>query len=131
MTVETNESHQAPAIQQNGKNICFKVGKSLYCRLGNHIRALKHLGRHGSKNDWMVDAIREKLSRETETVKDIPEQKAVNISVDPALRQALEKRVHFIKKFIPKYSAKKWIIEALHEKLEKEELAAKDLAEQR
>lgn len=131
----TSNDDPSDRREENGKDLCFYVGESFHSRLTNHIRTLKYLGRlDRSKHDWMVDAVREKLKREREhahSFKSIPVEKSIHISLDEELKSELENRIALIKKFTAQtYSTKKWVLEALQEKIEREEALTREFADQ-
>lgn len=121
--------------EENGKDLCFYVGESFHLRLANHIRTLKYMGMlERSKRDWLTEAIQEKLHREEQnahSVKSIPVQRSLHISLDPELRIALEARIDLIKKVTSQpYSTKKWVLEAIQEKIEREEALTRKFGDQ-
>ncbi len=113
------------------KYVNLSVGEYLFGRIDKHIRSLKFLNKEGiNKREWMASAIREKLATEDVGVDKIPRSKYFNIPVDEHLHSKLEERIGFIKKF-RKYSSKQLVLEAILEKLEREEAKTAELVEKR
>lgn len=108
----------------------IRIGESLYERLDQHILLLNHVEQTDhSKQSWILEAIQDKLKGE-EGSSLIPKVKHVHFKVPKDLSRKIVNRVEFIRKFRDSYSKKKWILEAIEEKLEKEENKTKKLIEE-
>lgn len=107
----------------------IEISESLYHKIEKVISTLNKLDNHNhSKRSWAIEAIQEKL-RSEEVFPNFLKGKHLNLFISQELNKELEKKVALLKKFRKSYSKKKWIIEALHEKLEREENQAKMLIE--
>ncbi|NGX47089.1 MAG: hypothetical protein K1000chlam3_00458 [Chlamydiae bacterium] len=104
----------------------IKINNRLLRRLQKHISASNYsLNQDLSQQDWINKAITEKLQNEKEN----PEVnknmlKQVTIRIDNALKKKLEKTVARLKannNRSKSYSKKSWILNAIEEKLEREE----------
>lgn len=73
-----------------------------------------------TKQKWVLDAIKEKLAREEKSKEIIPERK-LNLKIDDSTFKKLKRRVELIKQFRTSYSKKQWIVDAILEKLEKDD----------
>ncbi|WP_068470608.1 hypothetical protein [Candidatus Protochlamydia phocaeensis] len=110
------------------KSFSIRIAEHLYERFSKHIQLLKYV-RKTSKNKakWIEESFIEKLERERELSFDtIPDEKILHFKIDEQLYQEIEDRVNIIKKF-RNYSKKQWMVEAIYEKLEREEQEAKRL----
>jgi hypothetical protein len=80
----------------------------------------KLIKRGASKQKWVEDAIREKLTNdETKTL--IPKANTIYVKIDDNLKNQMEKRIEFMKNFCSSYSKKRWLVDAVVEKLERDE----------
>lgn len=114
--------------------IGIKVKNKLLRRLQKHISDKNFaLNQDVSQKDWIAKAIEEKLKREKELGEpDENSLKLVNLSIRIAkdLDQILQARLAKLKTAhssdpMKSYSKKSWLIEAIEEKLEQDELANK------
>lgn len=114
------------------KHYGFKIGEALYNRLDKHIRILRHINKSNvSKGDWLSNALKEKLARESSPSFDnIPKERYLNFKVEKELGDDIEKRIELIKKFRDSYSRKQWVLEAIYEKLEKEEDSSRKILDE-
>lgn len=109
------------------KPLSLRVEENIFERVDIHVRSLKHLNKQKiNKKEWIAKAISEKLANETEIGINIPRAKQLNLKIDLALSEDLDKRVQFIKKFRESFTKKQWIVEAILEKLEREEAKTKE-----
>lgn len=114
------------------KHYGFKIGEVLYNRIDKHIRILRYINkRNVGKGDWISDALKEKLEREkAPSFDNVPKERFLNFKVEKQLGDEIEKRIDFIKMFRDSYSRKQWVLEAIYEKLEKEEDSSKKMLEE-
>ncbi len=107
----------------------FTIGENLHKKVEKHIHMLKCLeDRSLSKQRWIVDAIKEKLEFEESLGPDeFSKERFLNAKIDDRLDSKVEKRVDFHKNFRKSYSKKSWILEAVHEKLDRDESLIQDL----
>lgn len=112
-------------------NYSFKIGDHLHNKIENHIRIIKKLAdRSCTRQRWITEAIKEKLDRETQNeISSIPKDKYFQIKVPPHINEKIEKKIDEMKSFRRSYSKKQLLVEAISEKLEREEKKAKDLLE--
>lgn len=107
----------------------IEISESLHRKIEQLISTLNKLNdRSHSKKSWAIEAIKEKLQAESASP-NVVKEKHLNLFMSQQLNQELEKKVALHKKFRKSYSKKKWIMEALYEKLEREENKADMLIE--
>jgi predicted transcriptional regulator len=116
--------------EEHSSNYAVKIGKNLAERIDNHIDVLKYLkNKDLKKSQWLLEAISEKINREEHLPPyALPKEKHLNIKLDDQLRERMERIVSALKSVRRAYSKKQWIVEAIAEKLDKEEAEAKQLA---
>ena len=128
MTVET-ETDLLKDLKLQQYSFC--ITQNLHDRLTKHLLILKKLCLQGqTKQNWLMEAIREKLSL-AESIQECDfQERRINIQVDLLTEEKLSSRVAYIKQFRSSYSKKKWILDAIEEKLEKDKsMTEKKLAE--
>lgn len=109
----------------------IEIGDSLHKKIDTHIKALSLDDRNHSKQSWIIEAIKEKLSTEKQNAfKMLSKGKFLNLSMSKKLMQEVEEKVTAHKAIRKSYSKKKWILEAIYEKFDKEEKLADQLMEQ-
>jgi hypothetical protein len=87
----------------------------------------KHVsGESITKQDWFSKAIKEKLKNENDALS-IPKKKVFQIKIDDKTNKELNDTVEHIRKFRRSYSKKQWILEAIQEKLAREEMLIKKM----
>lgn len=123
MTEENDELRELSIPSSKGFPI--KISDNLHHKLENHLNSLKMLCKGVSRNKWILDAINEKLNDETLDDK-IPEARRIMLYVPDRLKKRLEGYVNAIKKINQGFSQKQLIIEAIHEKFDREHKQVKD-----
>lgn len=120
----------APSIK---KGYSLRIGENLYNRVNKHLQLLKHFDNHSnSKQRWLVEAIKEKLEAEQhQGLEGIPKERHIGIRIDQNLSEKIESRVNLIRKFRVSFSKKQWFVEAICDKLERDEKKVKKLLEDR
>ena len=107
------------------KSFSIRINENLHKRFNQHIKCLKNINKgQTTKQNWVEQAFREKLSLQDDSSSGILNDKLIHFKVDEKLFKEMEKKVQMIKKFRG-FSKKKWMIDALYEKLEREEAQAK------
>lgn len=109
------------------------ISQNLHDRITKHLLILKKLCRQGqTKQNWLMEAIRERLEFEENNKECEFQERRITLQVDLLTEERLSHRVSYIKQFRSSYSKKKWILDAIEEKLEKEKpMAEQKLAEYR
>lgn len=100
------------------KSYTFTIGSNLHEKLEKHLFSLKAINRKSSKGKWVNDAILEKLKHEN--VGDLSKQRRIQVFLEDSISNEIEKRIQVFKKVYSSYSKKQWILEAIHEKLDRE-----------
>lgn len=105
-----------------------KIPESLFKRIDDHIMAINAIEQEKvRKNDWFEDAIQEKLNSTKKICpRNIKRERNLNIKLRPNISHEIDKHVSILKTIHTTYSKKKWILEAVYEKLEREEGAVDD-----
>lgn len=105
------------------KNCSIRIGERLYKRINKHVQLLKHLKKTQNKQDWIEQAILEKLAKEEEgdISESVSPEKHLSFKIQSQIDAKIENRVEFIKKIRGSFSKKQWILEAVYEKLDLEE----------
>ncbi|MCH9625883.1 MAG: hypothetical protein S4CHLAM123_10680 [Chlamydiales bacterium] len=126
----TNENDYTEQIKE--RRYTVKIGEHLYKRLGKHIQILKHLEHRGkNKQGWVLEAIKEKLETEEANPSEIiPQERYLAITMNDLLGKRVEKIVSLQKQLRDSYSKKQWFLEALDEKLEKEDSKTREFREE-
>src|SRR4029077_4956181 len=106
----------------------IKIAEHLHKRFSKHLQILKYVKKPSkNKMNWIEEAFLEKLAAERELSSDgIPIEKYLHFKISKPLYNEIEERVNIIKKF-RNFSKKQWMVEAIYDKLEKEDQAAKKL----
>jgi hypothetical protein len=110
-------------------NYSLKIKSSLGKRIDSHVRALKYLeGSAYSKKRWIQDAITEKLkSWKTSDLEEIQPDCTLNFGISPIINEEITQIIMFLKKLKIKTSKTDFFLEAIYEKLSKEEKTTKEL----
>lgn len=96
------------------------INPYLIKKIQKHLALLSAIKLKESQSKWVLSAIREKLENEDET--DATQREArINVSIDLPTLKELDNRVEIFKKFRRSFSRKQWIIEAISEKLDRDE----------
>lgn len=112
--------------QRGESDVCrlpLRVGPSLSSRLEDHLYLLKKIGgSRVTKQNWIIEAIREKLDRDV--AESVPCQankdRRMVLKLDPNTLETLKSRIDLSRRIGASYSKNKWVLEAIDEKLEKE-----------
>jgi len=108
-----------------------KIDDFLHKRLEKHLRILKHLDEGGkTKQQWIKEALKEKLEQSNESELLAPKESRIAVRLNEAMNRKVEKKVELRKKLRDSYSKKQLIVEAINEKLEKEEVKTKQFLEE-
>lgn len=107
-------------------NHSITIGDHLHKRIENHILLLKSLiDRNHTKQKWIITALLEKLKHDENNLPS--KEKHLRFNVDPHLHNEISKKINYLKKFRKSYSKKQWFLEAIYEKLEREEENTKNM----
>lgn len=99
----------------------FTISPHIYERLDRHILILKKLiDRSTTKQRWITNAIKEKILKEANN-QQLPKATTLNIKIAKELEDELQRKVEFIRKFRASYSKKQWLVDAILEKLDRDE----------
>jgi len=113
------------------KYYTFEVSPHIHGKIEKLIFMLKKLDDCNiNKQSWILNAVKERLlsADETGTLKNVKE-KTLHFKIDEFTSDLLEKEIAFTKNFRRSFSKKQWILEAIQEKIERDEKKLKDLLE--
>lgn len=97
------------------------ISPVLHNKLDQHLLVLRKILKFGlTKQDWLVEAVQEKLLRDTPE-RDIEKNKRINLRMDQLTNKLLEQRINLIRPFHNSYSKKKLLLDAIQERLDQEE----------
>ncbi len=110
-------------------NYGVRIGNNLHQRITKHINMLKYLEDPcKTRQTWITQAIKEKLDSEEKLGPEgIPSDRFLNIKLSSELNHKIERRVDIIKKIRISFSKKLWLLEAIYEKLDRDETETKKL----
>ena len=119
-TVETTAEEKTTA-KSDFVYCSVLVGENLNNRISRHIDRLKATEGPGqSRQRWVVDAIKEKLNEENVS-NNLPRAKFLGLKISQHLHEQILKRVELMRKIRNSFSKKQWIIEAVSDKLDRDE----------
>lgn len=105
------------------KHCSIRIAESFYKRISNHIQLLKRLNGVKNQQHWVEEAILAKLKKEEEqeTQESFSGEKYLSFNINSQIDDQVERRVKVMKKIRGSFTKKQWILEAINEKLDKEE----------
>ncbi len=114
-----NEPLNTPAEK---KNYSFKIDEGLYLQMEKLLRYLKFIDNHSqSIQRWLIEAFKEKLSLEPAIpLTEGKNEKFITVKLDKHLREKIESRVQHKRKSSGGYTIKQWMVEAIHEKVQRD-----------
>lgn len=117
--------------EPNAKGYTVKIDEQLFKRLEKHIKVLKRIEQTGiSKQTWITDAIKEKLAKDKDPGNmDLPKERHLTLKINDPINEKIDAKVNILKQLQASYSKKKWLLEAIYEKLESEEPKTKQYLE--
>ncbi|WP_068470649.1 hypothetical protein [Candidatus Protochlamydia phocaeensis] len=127
--MDKNDTDKQKDLLEQLKSYSIRIGENLFKRISKHIKLLKTIGSPiSSKQSWMEQAISEKLEREKNSLSnEMLSDTYLHFKIDLETHAEIEKRVEVIKKFRSSFSKKQWFLEAIFDKLDKDEEQAKHL----
>ena len=118
------DSKKKPGFQpkhKNPKNYLIKISENLHSKVSRQLQLSKQIeGKSQSKQEWVREAIEEKLKQEANDAFDINkihQEKYLRIDIDDQLDQKVQIQLDLNRKFRPSFTRKEWLLEALNEKL--------------
>jgi hypothetical protein len=112
-------------LEEKQSAYSFTVSPHIHERLERHILILKKLiDRKTTKQGWMIDSIKEKLIKDANN-NQLPKATCLNVKIGEKLENEIMQKVEFAKKFRFSYSKKQWLVDAVLEKLDREEMEVK------
>lgn len=111
-----NEIHTLPVAH------AIKIKAELDERISQHIRALKHLEGKYSKKRWIQEAINEKLQNcKKKDMEKVQSDRTLNFKISRHIHDEIDKIIRILKKLKISASKTDFFIEAIIEKLERDE----------
>jgi len=121
MEILTEQEPTEITSEQTFISFTFIVGENLHNRINKHVNKLKSTEGPGqSKQKWVIDAIKEKLNAENLS-EDLPREKSLGLKISLNLHNQILKRVEMMRKVRSSFSKKQWIVEAIADKLDRDE----------
>lgn len=107
----------------------FEISPAIHQRVEDLLYMTKnYCGEIINKQEFVLKAIKEKLKYDKEVLSDkIPKEKFLHYKIDNITLKQLDEKVNLIRKFRRTYSKKQWILEAIQEKLNREEVVIKKM----
>ncbi len=109
----------------------ISLGETLHKRIEKHILLLKHhKDPNYTKQIWILDAFQEKLERDgSKEDPAMAKARLLHFKINSIVHEKIQKTVDVMKKSRRSYSKKQWFVEAISEKLEREEKKMRELLE--
>lgn len=109
----------------------IKVADPVFDRVDRHIGLLKFVkGGDASKQKWLQEAIREKLTTDPDFTKPEPKtRRHLHTRLEYALSEQLESRIQLLRERLGHANKNQWLVDAIHEKLEREQSLAQEALE--
>ncbi len=99
-----------------------KISEEFYNKINEHVFLVKKLLKPNStKSRWIQEAIQEKLNNTEEPSNIATKEKSISFYLEPMVNEKLNILVKLMKKLKLRYSKKCIVVEAIEEKLEREE----------
>jgi hypothetical protein len=104
------------------KSYSFAVNPHTYQKIDKQVFLLRKLKDPSyTKQRWIYEAIREKTEHDEKLgIEDIEKERRIGFKLEEGLAERMSALVERTRKFRSTYSKKKWIEEAIYEKLEKD-----------
>lgn len=124
-----NEMNFYESEDYQSVNYNIKIKSSLNKRLADHMRALKHIeGQNYTKKRWVQEAIKEKLeSWENNKDRNFQADCSLGFGISLHINNKITEIINFLKKYKIKASKTDFFLEAIHEKLHRDEEKTKNL----
>lgn len=108
-------------IKREESNYIIELNDALFFQIENQVNFLKKHDIRHSLQSWTLEAIREKMILEKKSgISKVSKQKILKLIISERLRQYIENRVLEIKAIRRSYSKKKWILDAITEKIDRD-----------
>lgn len=127
----SNESNSQDLQKLVGHSI--RISDHLHNRLTKHIQILKYAtDQNCSKQTWAQEAFEEKWEQEQAQFFEGPStDKHLHVKISQDLNSKIERCVNRMREVRISFSKKQWFLEALYEKLDRDEQKAKKLLEEK
>lgn len=119
-----SDNHLTDIPVNEVKHCSIRISKRFYTRFMNHIQLLKRLNSIKNQQHWIEEAILDKLKKKEE--RDNTEcsslEKYLSFKINSQIDAKVERKVEVMKKTRGSFTKKQWILEAINEKLNAEEI---------
>ena len=124
----TNENDNDQVNTETELLYNFTISNHLSQKIKKHIQLLKYVENPDQTiKDWAVKSFEEKLSKEKLIPpEDLDKERFLTTSVKKTLNEKIEQRVALYKRLRKSYSKKQWVVEAMYDKLEKDESVVRE-----
>jgi hypothetical protein len=123
------------AVEDDKKKCQFSVTEGFYNKLQTHVLYLKKLDVQGnrlSREDWIKEAILERLEKERSPDGDSPPKSIrLTFNISKTILSLMEDSICFLKKLGSNSSKKTWVIEAIERKIKREEVKIQKILQER
>ena len=115
-----NDDEESPSkFRRISYSILFP--NDLHNKIDKHLREIQTREYHTvTKQKWIIDALQERLEKEKNNPEELPKGKFVSIRIDERLLEEIAKETEKLKVGQAGYSKKKWILDAVCAKLDRE-----------
>lgn len=118
-TQTTQEKNQEILEGLQLKSLCFSISENLHNKLVNHFNHLRiNNYKRLTKSQWVCEAIYEKLEKKIQS--SLHKQQRIHLKIPKRALDEIDAQIQILKKLHVSYSKKKWIMEAIYEKLDRE-----------
>lgn len=116
----------SPSLQNDSRkeesNYIIEINDALFSQIEKQINQLKKHDIRHSLHSWTLESLREKMLLEKKLgSQKISREKILKLVISDRLRQYIDSRVLEIKGVRRSYSKKKWILDAILEKIERDQ----------
>lgn len=112
------------------KSYTIKISGNLHERISKYLRLMKHLDEGcNTKQDWIITAIKEKIESEkgNEVSQQKMDEKHIHFKLDSELCTEISQITDKIKEYRSSFTKTQLFLEAISEKIERDEKKAKKL----
>lgn len=110
-----------PEEAEEQSRITLRISPSFSERIDGHLLALKKMKKQRTKKqEWIAEAIIEKLQRDKNDLAQEESEKRLNLPVSSDLAQMVDSRIEILRRMGISRSKNRWVIDAIAEKLDRE-----------
>lgn len=115
------DSDDVPEEAEKQSRIILRMSPSFSGRIDGHLLALRKMKKQRTKKqEWIAEAIIEKLQQDEDDLAQEESEKRLNLPVSPSLAQMVDSRIEILRRMGINRSKNRWVIDAIAEKLDRE-----------